>query len=79
VLAAAIAHNLLHAAGALAGAHDAVARGTTLRRRIITVPARRARPARQPVLHLPTRWPWARAWLRLWHKITGRSPPPVAA
>jgi hypothetical protein len=79
VLAAAIAHNLLHAAGALAGAHYALARGATLRRQIIVVPARLARPARQPVLHLPARWPWAPAWLRLWHDITGHSPPPAPA
>ena len=78
-LCAAIAHNLLHAAGALAGARDAVARGATLRRRLITVPARLARHARRPVLHLPARWPWAPAWLRLWHNLTGHSPPPATA
>jgi hypothetical protein len=78
VLAAAIAHNLLHAAGTLAGQRYAVARGSTLRRTIITVPARLARPARKPVLHLPTRWPWAPAWLQLWHNITGHSPPVTA-
>jgi hypothetical protein len=78
VLAAAIAHKLLHATGTLAGQRHALARGATLRRQIITVPARLARPARQPVLHLPTRWPWAPAWLRLWHTITGHSPPVMA-
>src|SRR5215211_6147632 len=51
-LCAAIAHNLLHAAGTLAGQRYTVARGATLRRQIINVPARLARPARQPVLHL---------------------------
>jgi len=39
VLGAAISHNLLHAAGTLAGQGHHVARGATLRRRIITVPA----------------------------------------
>ena len=58
-LCAAIAHNLLHAAGTLAGRPHARARGATLRRQLITVPARLARPARTPVLHLPSRWPWA--------------------
>jgi hypothetical protein len=48
ILYAAIAHNLLHAAGTLAGNPHRVARGATLRRRIITVPARLARPARDP-------------------------------
>src|ERR687890_11002 len=61
VLCVAIAHNLLHAAGALAGGHHARARGATLRRRIIAVPARLARPAHHAVLHLPAGWPWARA------------------
>jgi hypothetical protein len=74
-LCAAIAHNLLHTAGTLAGEGHAVARGATLRRRLITVPARLARPARTPVLHLPSRWPWAPAWLRLWTQTIGHSPP----
>src|SRR3954451_6449276 len=81
-LCAAIAHNLLHAAGTLAGEGNAVARGATLRRQLITVPARLARPARAPVLHLPSQWPWAPAWLRLWdHTIghtIGQSPPAAA-
>jgi hypothetical protein len=78
VLAAAIAHNLLHAAGVLAGGRYSVARGATLRRRIITIPARLARPARKPILHLPSRWPWAPAWLTLWINVLGHSPPLAA-
>ena len=78
VLCAAIAHNLLHAAGTLAGQPHAVARGATLRRRIIAVPARLARPARTPVLHLPSHWPWAPGWLRLWDQTIGHSPPAAA-
>ena len=77
-LCAAIAHNLLHAAGTLAGHGHTVARGATLRRRLITVPARLARPARARVLHLPSRWPWAPAWLRLWTQTIGHSPPAAA-
>jgi hypothetical protein len=77
-LCAAIAHNLLRAAGTLAGAFYARARGATLRRRIITVPARLARPARKPILHLPTRWPWIPAWLQLWHNTIDHSPPALA-
>jgi hypothetical protein len=75
VLCAAIAHNLLRATGVLAGAATAVARGSTLRRRIINIPARLARPQRRPVLHLPTHWPWAQAWTTLWHNTIGLSPP----
>jgi Transposase DDE domain group 1 len=78
VLCAAIAHNLLHAAGTLAGGHHARARGATLRRRIIAVPARLARPARHAVLHLPAGWPWARAWLQLWDHTLGYNPPAAA-
>jgi hypothetical protein len=70
-LCAAIAHNLLHAAGTLAGRPHTRARGATLRRRLIAVPARLARPARQAVLHLPAGWPWARAWLQLWNQALG--------
>jgi hypothetical protein len=81
-LCAAIAHNLLHAAGTLADQPHTRARGATLRRRIIALPARLARPARTPVLHLPRRWPWAPAWLRLWDHTNGHSfghSPPAAA
>ncbi|MFE1409167.1 IS1380 family transposase [Streptomyces sp. NPDC058770] len=70
VLCAAIAHNLLRAAGALADPRLGRARGTTLRRKIIAVPARFTRPQRKPVLHLPAHWPWARAWHQLWHATT---------
>ena len=75
VLCAAITHNLLRAAGILAGTTHAVARGATLRRKIINIPARLARPQRQPVLHLPSHWPWSNAWLALWRNTIGYSPP----
>ena len=78
ILCAAIAHNLLRAAGVLAGEPHARARGSTLRRRIINVAARLARPQRRPMLHLPTHWPWAQPWLRLWHTTIGYSPPIIA-
>ena len=77
-LCAAIAHNLLRATGTLAGAQHAVARGATLRRKIVNIPARLARPQRRPVLHLPTHWPWADAWLRLWRNIIGHLHPQPA-
>lgn len=48
VLCAAIAHNLLHAAGTLAGAPHTRARGATLRRKLVNIPARLARPQRRP-------------------------------
>jgi hypothetical protein len=75
VLCAAIAHNLLRAAGVLAGDRHSRARGSTLRRRIVNIPARLARPQRRPILHLPTNWPWSMQWLALWHNTIGYSPP----
>jgi hypothetical protein len=67
---AAICHNLLRAAGTLTGTpRYAVARGATLREHLISIPARLARPQRRPMLHLPTHWPRARAWLRLWTAV----------
>jgi len=78
ILCAAIAHNLLRAAGVLAGGTHAVARGATLRRTIVNIPARLARPQRRPILHLPTHWPWMGHWLALWRNTIGYSPPPPA-
>jgi hypothetical protein len=67
---AAITHNLLRAAGTLTGtARYAVARGATLRSHLINIPARLARPQRRPVLHLPTNWPRATAWLTFWNAV----------
>ena len=78
VLCAAIAHNLLRAAGVLAGGGHARARGATLRRKIVNLPARLCRPQRKPILRLPTHWPWSGAWLRLWTNTIGHSPPAIA-
>jgi len=78
ILCAAIAHNLLRAAGILAGAATTVARGSTLRQRIVNIPARLARPQRRPILHLPTHWPWAQQWITLWRNTIGYSPPATA-
>jgi hypothetical protein len=76
-ICAAITHNLLRAAGTLASPRHAVARGATIRRQIVAVPARIARPQRQRVLHLPAHWPWDQAWTRLWDNVfpTGAAPP----
>lgn len=75
ILCAAIAHNLMRATGVLTGGTHTVARGATLRRKIINIPARLARPQRRPVLHLPSHWPWADHWLALWRNTIGHSPP----
>jgi Transposase DDE domain group 1 len=75
ILCAGIAHNLLRAAGVLAGGPHRTARAATLRRKIVAIPARLARPQRTSVLHLPSHWPWAKHWLTLWHNTIGHPPP----
>jgi hypothetical protein len=71
---AAITHNLLRAAGTLTDHAHAVARGATLRRHLVNVPARIVRPQGKPTLHLPVHWPRARQWKTLWDNIfTDRS------
>ena len=70
-ICAAITHNLLRAAGTLASPQHAKARGATLRRHLVAVPARLARPQRRPVLHLPAHWPWAQHCKQLWASATG--------
>jgi hypothetical protein len=59
-------HNLMRAAGCLAGRFHAKARGATLRRHLVLVPARLARPQGRPTLHLPAYWPWQQAWTNLY-------------
>ena len=79
-ICAGITRNLLRAAGTLAGQHHAVARGATLRTRIVNIPARLARPQRRAMLHLPAHWPWKDAWNSLWNNVFDNGPaPPVAA
>ena len=74
LVCAVIAHNLLRAAGTIAGGDHAVARGATLRRDLVAVPARFAAPARKPMLHLPAHWPWQIGWKTLWDNIIGYGP-----
>ena len=79
-LCAMITHNLLRAAATLSTGRLAVARGATMRRQIVHVPARLAQPQRRPVLHLPQHWPWAPQWLAIWTGVFGQAhAPPTAA
>jgi hypothetical protein len=73
---AALTHNLLRAAGSLTSAFHSKARGATLRRHLICVPARLARPQGRPTLHLPEHWPWAGDFTTLHTAAAG---PPAAA
>jgi hypothetical protein len=75
---AAIAHNLLRAAGSLAGRRHARARAATVRRDLVAVAARAARCGRgQLTLHLPEGWHREREWLNLFEAACG--PPATAA
>jgi Transposase DDE domain group 1 len=75
---AAIAHNLLRAAGSLASLAYAKARGATLRRDLIDVAVRIARHGRGHItLHLPERWHREQQWMALFEAACG--PPAVAA
>ena len=74
---AAIAHNLLRAAGALASLPFARARAATIRRDLIAVAARTARHGRGHItLHLPEGWHREHEWLNLLDTACG---PPAAA
>jgi hypothetical protein len=75
---AAIAHNLLRAAGSLASLACAKARGATLRRDLIDVAARTARHGRGEItLHLPEGWHRETEWMNLFEAACG--PPTTAA
>lgn len=65
----AIAHNLTRAAGVLASTFHARATGATIRRQLITVPARLATSARRPRLHLPLAWPRREDWRQLFDTL----------
>ena len=74
---AAMAHNLVRAAGALASLPFAKARAATIRRDLIAVAARTARHGRgHIVLHLPEGWHREHEWLSLLASACG---PPAAA
>jgi hypothetical protein len=75
---AAMAQNLVRAAGTLAGPLHAKARSATIRRDLIAVAARTARRGRGHLtLHLPEHWHREQEWRNLWHAACG--PPPTAA
>jgi hypothetical protein len=72
---AVMAFNLTRAAATITGPHLAKATTATIRRKLITVPARIASSARRVTLHLPTTWPWESAWTELFTRVCG---PPAA-
>jgi len=58
-----------------------VARGATLRRRVVNVPARITHPQGRRILHLPTHHPHHNQWKQLWNNVFAVAPghPPAAA
>lgn len=67
---ASIAFNLTRAGATLTADPDLIRATTgTIRRTLISVPARVASRARRLRLHLPTRWPWQQAWERLYAAV----------
>jgi hypothetical protein len=68
---AVMAFNLTRAAANLSGPVLAKATTATIRRKLITVPARIATSARRVTLHLPTAWPWQAAWTELFTRVCG--------
>jgi hypothetical protein len=72
---AVIAFNLTRAAATSAGPRLAKARTATIRRTLITIPARIAASARRLTLHLPRGWPWESQWNTLFDNLFRRHQP----
>lgn len=65
LILAAIAFNLTRTAATITGTNLASATTATIRRKLISIPARIASSARRIRLHLPEAWPWKSAWSTL--------------
>ena len=72
---AVIAFNLTRTAATIAGSDLAKATTATIRRKLISIPARVASSARRVTLHLPTAWPWETAWTQLFSHGCGPPTP----
>jgi hypothetical protein len=55
---ACLTHNLLRWTSLLGLPGHTIRAARTLRRRLLAIPGRLTRNARQWTLHLPARWPW---------------------
>jgi len=75
---AVMAFNLTRAAATITGPALAKARTATIRRTLVTVPARIASSGRRLTLHLPRNWPWETAWNTLFDRLFGRYHPIIA-
>jgi hypothetical protein len=72
---AVMAFNLTRAAATIAGTGLATATTATIRRKLVSIPARIASSARRITLHLPEQWPWETAWTALFRHSTERPRP----
>jgi hypothetical protein len=73
---AVMAFNLTRAAATVAGGRLARATTATIRRTLISVPARISSSGRRLTLHLPMAWPWQQAWTEVFTRACG---PPRSA
>ncbi len=74
---AVMAFNLTRAAATITGPALAKATTSTIRRKLITVPARVSSSARRVTLHLPAGWPWETGWNDLFNRACGPPPAPT--
>ena len=68
---AVLAFNLTRAAATITGTGLAKATTATIRRKIVSIPARIASSARRLTLHLPRSWPWQQQWTALLNHAHG--------
>ena len=66
---ACLAHNLLRWTSLIGLPGETVRAARTLRRRLLQLPGRLTRTARQWTLHLPARWPWQHDFIRALARI----------
>ncbi|MFL5849503.1 MAG: transposase [Solirubrobacteraceae bacterium] len=64
-----VAHNLLRWTSPIGLRDQTVRAARTLRRRLLQIPGRLTRTARQWTLHLPARWPWQHDFIRALARI----------
>ncbi len=72
---ACLAHNLLRFTQTIALPHATTRTARTLRRRLLTLPARLVRSARRTTLRMPARWPWADDFLAALRRLRALPPP----
>lgn len=75
---ASLVAGMVFGAAIIAGGDLARARAPSLRRKLITIPARIARRTRKLILHLPAGWKWRTEFTRLYDTLAGRPPPATA-